>query len=102
MDFIFLAAAPICIFFIFMADSSILFLSGEAFHGAIQPMRIIMPTLICIGITNIIGVQILIPLGKEKLVVYSTCAGAVTDLILNCVFIPLFAASGRCAWDPGG
>ena len=94
MDFIFFAAAPICIFFIFMADSSILFLSGEAFHGAIQPMRIIMPTLICIGITNIIGVQILIPLGKEKLVVYSTCAGAVTDLILNCVFIPLFAASG--------
>lgn len=94
MVFILFSAAPICIFFIFMADDSILFLAGEAFRGAIQPMRIIMPTLICIGITNIIGIQILIPIGKEKLVVYSTCAGAVTDLILNCILIPRFAASG--------
>lgn len=94
MSFILFISIPACIFFLFMADNSILFLAGDAFRGSILPMRIIMPTLICIGITNIIGVQILIPLGREKLVVYSTCAGAITDLILNGIFIPRFASSG--------
>lgn len=94
MNFIFLISAPVCIYFIFMADKSILFLAGDSFYGSIRPMQIIMPTLICIGITNIIGVQILIPLGREILVVYSTCAGAVTDLVLNCFFIPRFASDG--------
>ena len=94
LDFILFISVPVCIFFLFMADSSILFLAGDAFRNSILPMQIIMPTLICIGITNIIGVQILIPLGREILVVYSTCAGAVTDLFLNCIFIPRFASSG--------
>lgn len=94
LDFILFISVPVCIFFLFMADSSILFLAGDAFRNSIFPMQIIMPTLICIGVTNIIGVQILIPLGREILVVYSTCAGAVTDLLLNCIFIPRFASSG--------
>ena len=57
-------------------------------------MRLILPTLICIGLTNTIGIQILVPTDREKLVVYSTCAGAVTDLILNAVLIPVLGASG--------
>lgn len=87
-------AGPVCIYFEFMADNSIYFISGTAYAAAILPMRIMLPTIICIGITGITGIQILIPLGKEKLVVYSTCAGALTDLLLNCVFIPLFASTG--------
>lgn len=94
MDFVLFSALPICVYFIFTADNSILFLAGDSFYGAIRPMQLIMPTLICIGITNIIGIQILVPLGKEKLVVLSTCAGAITDLILNALLIPEFAACG--------
>ena len=94
LDLILFVSVPVCIYFEFMADSSIFFISGPAYAGSIPPMRIILPTIICIGITGIIGVQILIPLGREILVVYSTCAGAVTDLLLNCIFIPRFASSG--------
>ena len=61
---------------------------------ATVPMQIIMPTLLFIGITNILGIQILVPMGKEKLVLYSEIAGAVTDIILNAIFIPMYGAAG--------
>ena len=57
-------------------------------------MRIIMPTLLLIGISNIFGIQILVPMGLEKNVLYSEIGGAVTDLILNAIFIPLYGAAG--------
>ena len=62
--------------------------------GAIQPMQILMPTTIFIGLTNILGIQILVPLGKEKAVLHSEILGAIVDLILNFILIPKYAASG--------
>ena len=53
-----------------------------------------MPTLLLIGITNILGIQILVPMGREKVVLYSEIAGAVTDLVLNAVLIPQMASVG--------
>ena len=57
-------------------------------------MCIIMPTLILIGASNVFGVQMLVPLGKETIVLYSEIAGAVADIILNAIFIPRFGAAG--------
>jgi len=76
------------------ASQGILFLSGKGYSGAIIPMQIIMPTLLLIGLSNILGIQILVPLGKEKIVLYSEIAGAVVNLILNALLIPLMKSSG--------
>lgn len=96
-QFVILISLPLCIYFTVMAKESILFLSGSAFLGSVKPMQIIMPTIIFIGLTNIIGIQLLVPLEKEKLVLYSTCAGAVVNVILNAFLIPEMGASGA-AW----
>lgn len=93
-DFVLLSALPLCVYFIVMARESILFLSGEAYSRSVVPMQIIMPTVLFIGLTNIIGIQLLVPLGKENLVFFSTCIGAVADTILNAVFIPLYGSIG--------
>ena len=53
-----------------------------------------MPTLIFIGLTNVMGIQMLVPLGREKIVLYSEIAGAVVDLIVNFILIPRFASAG--------
>ena len=45
--------------------------------GAIIPMQIIMPTLTLIGISNVTGIQMMVPLGREKQVLYSEIAGAI-------------------------
>ena len=55
---------------------------------AVLPMQIIMPTIIFIGLTNIMGIQMLVPMGLEKVVLHSEIAGAVIDLILNTLLIP--------------
>jgi O-antigen/teichoic acid export membrane protein len=92
--FVITASIPLSIFFILLAKESILFLSGEAFIPAIQPTQILMPTIILIGLTNIIGVQYLVPLSKERFVLYSTIIGAIVDIIINLILIPRIGVSG--------
>lgn len=94
LNFVFLFAVPLVVFFIFYARQGILFLSGPAYEGSIRPMQLIMPTVLFIGISNILGIQILVPIGKEKVVLYSEIIGAVVDLALNALLIPKLAASG--------
>ena len=94
LNFVVVIALPLSVYFIIYAQDAIVFLSGAEYLGAIFPMKIIMPTLLFIGITNILGLQILVPLGKERIVLYSEIAGAITDLLLNIILIPKFGASG--------
>lgn len=94
ISFVILVASPLTGYFIFFAREGIFFLSGSAYEGAILPMQIIMPTLLFIGITNIFGIQMLVPLGREKVVLYSEIAGAIVDVIINALLMPRFASEG--------
>ncbi|MBO4835480.1 MAG: flippase [Lachnospiraceae bacterium] len=94
INFVFVFAVPVMIYFMIFAKNGVLLLSGPDFMGAVQPMQILMPTLLFIGLTGLLGIQILVPLGKEKYVLYSEIAGAVVDLILNAILIPKLGASG--------
>ena len=94
LNFVFIFAVPLALYFMIYAKQGIYFISGTAYEGSILPMILIMPTLLFIGLTNIMGMQMLIPQGKEKMVLYSEIAGAVTDLFLNAILIPKMGASG--------
>lgn len=94
INFVFLIAIPLIIYFIFFAKEGIYLLSGSAYAGSIIPMQLIMPTLLFIGLSNILGIQVLVPLGKEKIVLYSEITGAIVDIIINALLIPRFASAG--------
>ena len=94
LEFVAVLAIPLTVGFTIMAKQCILLLSGNAYLPSVVPMCIIMPTLILIGASNVFGVQMLVPLGKETIVLYSEIAGAVADIILNAIFIPRFGAAG--------
>lgn len=93
LNFVFLIASPLVVYFIIFAKESVFFLSGDSYAGAIIPMQIIMPTVLFIGITNLLGIQILVPLGKEKMLLYSAIVGAIVDFIINAICIPQFASA---------
>ena len=95
--FVAVSALPLMVYFMLFAKEGISLLSGSGYYPAIMPMRIIMPTLVFIGLTNVMGVQILLPTGREKTVFYSVAAGAVADLIINLMLIPTMGASGASA-----
>ncbi len=90
-------SVPLVIIFIRFAGLSIDILSGPAYAGAVVPMQIIMPTLLLIGLSNITGIQIFIPMGYEKMVLYSEITGAVTDVVINLMLIPKYGAAGAAA-----
>lgn len=53
-----------------------------------------MLNLSFIGFPSIKGFQIMVPLGKEKLVLYSLIVGAIFDVILNFILIPKYSLAG--------
>lgn len=94
LHFVILFATPLSVYFILFARYGIYFLSGSNYEGAVVPMQVIMPTLLLIGISNILGIQILVPTGREKVVLYSEIIGAALDLIINALLIPKMASTG--------
>lgn len=94
LNFVCLLAIPLVIYFTFFAEESILFLSGKAYIDSVLPMQIIMPTVFFIGLTNILGIQILVPLNREKVVLFSVILGAIIDIIFNMILIPNYASVG--------
>lgn len=92
--FVWVCALPLMVYFIMFAREGIYFLSGTAYQNSVFPMQLLMPTLLFIGLTNIMGIQIMVPLGKENLVLRSVCLGALVDLLINAWLIPKYASIG--------
>lgn len=85
---------PFTVGLILLSSSIITIFCGEAFIEAIPIVYWTAPIILFIGLTNVLGIQILYPLGKENIVIYSTLGGAILNLILNLILIPRFSAVG--------
>lgn len=91
---IIMIAIPMMVYFMLAAKQSIILVSGEAYLDAVRPMRILMPIMLISSLSNITGMQILIPTGGEWKFAISVTIGAVVDLILNMIFIPQYGSTG--------
>ena len=87
-------ALPFTVGLMLLATPIIRIFCGESFVEAIPVLYWTAPIIIFIGLTNVIGLQVLYPQGKENIVIWSTLGGAVFNLILNLVLIPLYAEIG--------
>lgn len=94
LQFVLFVSLPLWVYFTLFAKDGIFFLSGDSYAGAILPMQIIMPTLFLIGISNLLGIQILVPMDRENAVLKSVVLGGIVDLVLNIILIPRFGATG--------
>jgi O-antigen/teichoic acid export membrane protein len=90
---------PLIIFSIILAPDIIFFLAGEGYEGAILPMQIIMPLMLLAGYEQILTMQILTPLQKDKAIFINSLLGAVVGISLNIVLVPLYKSVGSAlAW----
>lgn len=94
LNFVILLSSALMLYFMMFSRYGIYLLSGHAYENSVLPMQIIMPSLLFIGITNITGMQIMNPLGKEMLVLISELAGLVVNLAVNWLLIPRYASVG--------
>ena len=58
-------------------------LSGNGYEGAVLPMRIIMPAILLVGVAQVLAVQILMPMRKDKVVLLASILGAVISICVN-------------------
>lgn len=87
-------ATPAAVGLSVLAECIIRVLSGDGFMESVSVMRIINPVIIIVGMSNFLGVQLFMPLRKEKWTLYSNIAGAVCNLTLNFILIPELGALG--------
>ena len=85
---------PLVVLTVVYAPEIIHFISGSGYEGAIVPMRIVMPLMVVIGYEQIIIVQTLMPLKKDKAVFVNSMIGAVVGLILNLLLVPCLKSVG--------
>ncbi|KFC20002.1 flippase [Chryseobacterium sp. FH1] len=94
LDIIVALTLPISFGLILLADFVIPIFCGDTYVDAILTLKILSPIIIFIGISNVLGIQILYPQGHEKIVIFSTAIGAIVNFILNLWLIPLYSQNG--------
>lgn len=85
---------PMTIGLIALAPSIIHIFCGSGFEPSVLTLQIIAPIIIFIGVSNILGIQILYPQGKEIIVIIATTAGAIVNFSLNYILIPKYGQFG--------
>ncbi len=85
---------PAIIFMILLTPQIVLLISGPGYGGAIIPMRIIMPLMFIIGYEQILIVQTLMPLKKDKIIFRNSIIGAILAISLNIFLVRQLQAVG--------
>ena len=69
-------------------------IGGESYTGAQDAFRILLFSLIPIGISNILGGQVLIPAKCEKYLLCAQISGAIINFVTNILLIPIWSIEG--------
>lgn len=77
-----------------LAPQIIYILSGSGYEGAILPMRIIMPAVLSVGIAQVLALQVLLPMKKDKVLFIASIFGASISLLVNSLVVPRMQSVG--------
>lgn len=76
-------ALPIITCTIVLAPQIIYVISGAGYEGAVTPMRIIMPAVLFVGIAQVLAVQVLTPMKKDKVLFRASIVGSIVSISIN-------------------
>ncbi len=93
-NFVFLLGFPIMLGISIIANRFVPIFFGPGYEEVITIIRVISPIVIFIGLSNVIGVQYLLPTKRQKMYTISVIVGACVNLVINFLLIPNFKAIG--------
>lgn len=93
-DVLFMFCLPVIFISITLTPEIIQFIAGDGYKGAITPMRIVMPLVLIIGIAQILILQMLMPLRKDKAILINSIIGACIGILLNILLVRRFNSTG--------
>lgn len=89
-----LLSIPAAIGISVLSEEVILIFSGKEFISGSFASKILAINIIFSIIDGALYYQIMLPFGKEKLATLCTLVGALTNLVLNFILIPIFSYNG--------
>lgn len=92
--FVWLIGIPLTLGLVATTPNFVPWFYGQGYDKCILLINILSPLIIIIGFSNVFGLQYLVPKGKDTLFAIALMAGAVTNLIMNLIFIPYFWSLG--------
>jgi O-antigen/teichoic acid export membrane protein len=94
VEFVSIFSLPLIFCCTVLAPSIITVLCGPGYEGAVLPMRIIMPAILFVGIAQILAVQVMLPLKKDRVLLKTSIIGAVVSLLINVTVVPHLQSIG--------
>jgi O-antigen/teichoic acid export membrane protein len=85
---------PLIFICIMLAPQIIEIVSGEDYEGSVLPMKIVMPLILIIGLEQVLIIQILIPLQKDREILINSILGASVGVLLNILLVSFFKSVG--------
>lgn len=85
---------PMIVCSVIFAPEIIYIISGRGYEGAITPMRIIMPAILFVGIAQVLALQILTPMKKDKTLFMASVVGASVGILINITIVPFLQSVG--------
>jgi len=82
------------LFFLFFSEDLILFLYGDEYSGAIQPLIYLLPGVIFWSLSKPLSIYITLNLGKTKLITTIAFIGLIINILFNYLLINLYGISG--------
>lgn len=92
--FVFLLGIPLTAGFVLVAENLIPWFLGSAYMESILLLQLLAPLVFIIGLSNVFGLQYLVPCKKDKRFTAAILSGAVTNLALNIPLIYFYKATG--------
>jgi PST family polysaccharide transporter len=92
-----LMTSLLAIVLIALAPPVVRILLGSGFRDSVSPLRILALLLPVIGASNVLGVQWMLPLHRDKAFNALVISAGIINLILACLLAPQYGASGMAA-----
>lgn len=92
--FVWMLGLPLCFGLIGISSNFVPWFYGDGYDTVISLLMILAALIPIIGISNVTGIQYLITTRRENIVSYTVTVGAISNILLNTIFIPKWYAFG--------
>lgn len=96
-ELVFFIAFPLALGIGAVSHNFVPWFLGAGYEPVTQLMILLCPLIIIIGLSNISGMQYMVPMGQQNQMTASTLVGAVINILLNAIWIPTTGAMGAAA-----
>jgi len=92
--FVWFLGIPLCVGLASVAGNFVPWFYGDGYERVIDLLRILSLLIIAIGISNVTGMQYLVPTKRQNLFTLSVIIGAVINFFMNVILIKIFQSIG--------